>query len=118
MLLGIGVTLLANVFFLASSYMVKVWAIGAGEVMVYRSLVQMVVFAVWSVIRSLGDSDERQQQERSWLLWPMVILCNTGLAFVLLLVFVAVKMLPLSDFMVFTFSSPVFTLAFSACILR
>ena len=53
--------------------------------------------------------------------WKMILTvsaANLGLAVISYLYFMTLKMMPVSDFMVFVFSTPILDLLLSFCILR
>ena len=54
----------------------------------------------------------------SFKCWLSAVVCNIAMAVTLLLQFVSVKMLPLSDFVTFQFTAPVFAMFASVCLKR
>jgi len=144
--LGVGATLLSNSFLLLSSYTVKTHPISPNQIMTTSGIIQFIVFGLWSLYNKLrqkmkrrrrnrivaNDDDEeqhllannettsRQEEETSYsgCLWIKVFICNLFTAIACLLCYIAVKMLPLSDYIVFVFTAPVFTLFYTICIMR
>jgi len=53
-----------------------------------------------------------------WKVVLTVVVANAGLAVISYLYFTALKMMPVSDFMVFVFSTPILDLLLSSCILK
>ena len=61
------------------------------------------------------ESDVREPDGKSWL---AAVICNFSMSTTILLQFVAVKMLPLSDFVTFQFTAPVFAMMATTCVMR
>jgi len=126
-LLGAGLTMMANGLHLFSMYLVNTHPTTPGDIFLFRALLQILCFGLWSLVHScvLGKgclnaptNDPDARVATGWRLWALVIVCNIGIAVTILLVYIGLKMLPLSDFIVFAFTSPIFTLIASAFILK
>ena len=116
-LLGCGVVLLSNSCLLSTSYLAKYKPVSSGEIMAMGSLLQVIVFGVWGTFQGIRvQKSPPLKHTRST--WVVVGLTNLLLAAMNIICYIAVKMLPLSDFIVLVFTSPVFTLAASFVILR
>ena len=63
----------------------------------------------------LEVSDEEIPDSTSWF---AAIICNFAMSVTILLQFVAVKMLPLSDFVTFQFTAPVFAMLATTVVMR
>lgn len=61
---------------------------------------------------------QSSSQIRRWKVVLTVVVANAGLAVISYLYFTALKMMPVSDFMVFVFSTPILDLLLSSCILK
>ena len=114
-LLGIGATMLSNSFYLSSSYIIKDKNVVPGEITVFSAVVRMLIFGSWAAkvkCQQIGDQNQDQTgySKRSWL---FLIMGNLAIAVTILLSYISVQMMPLSDFIVFAFISPVFTLIFA-----
>ena len=114
-LLGIGATMLSNSFYLSSSYIIKDKNVVPGEITVFSAVVRMLIFGSWAAkvkCQQIGtqNQDQTGYSKRSWL---FLIMGNLAIAVTILLSYISVQMMPLSDFIVFAFISPVFTLIFA-----
>ena len=121
-LLGVGLGLVANAFHLHSMYVVNVSPIKPGDTLVLRALVQTGLFGLWSTLAFIQkkkyqpiDSSRRQVE---WKAWIIAVVASLWMAIVVLLTFMAIEMMPLSDFVVFSFTAPIFTLITSYFMLR
>ena len=156
-LLGIGLTLAANVLHLAASYLIKIKHLSPTDHLLSRAFTQTLTFGLWSFLsaifsRHLGYQGKKQshhytvttdksrsllklsqcwERHKLWYFsaaveddyasfkcWLSAVLCNIAMAVTLLLQFVSVKMLPLSDFVTFQFTAPVFAMIASVCLKR
>ena len=134
---GIGITVTANFCFLASSFIVREYPLNGGELCLSKGVLQVsrpnrrinkclsyppfqtIFFTITaygfckknSSVRCLAD------QEDNWLrLWVAIYgVCN---GIMILAGYIALKMIPVSDYIVFGYTSVIFTIAFSACILK
>ena len=86
----------------------------AGEVMVTRSLLQLMVFGTISMHKRKKDG----APGFSWGQWLMVAAANLAFAIAQMMAYTACKMLPLCDFVVLSFTAPGFALVFSGLCLR
>jgi len=143
--LGVGATLLSNSFLLLSSYLVKTHPISPNQIMTTSGIIQFLVFGIWSLFNMLRQKMKRRKRNQivadgndeeqrllnnneestrdapssfSGCLWVQVFICHLFTAVSCLLCYIAVKMLPLSDYIVFVFTAPVFTLFYTICIMR
>ena len=90
---------------------------------IYRENKQWgVSFQSWNIyqccvkrIFHLEVSDEEIPDSTSWF---AAIICNFAMSVTILLQFVAVKMLPLSDFVTFQFTAPVFAMLATTVVMR
>ena len=80
------------------------------------SFLQVVIFGVWSMFQ--GVTVGQKPLKYTWQTWAVLAMANIILTSMQLACFVAIKMVPLSDFIVLCFTSPVFTLMASGCILK
>ena len=112
----------------------------SSEMLFVKSGLQVIIFGTGSLARKylrshgyLKQEDERKQgvdqdgcnhdkytesNNHGWKFYVTIGLANLGLAISQYLVFIAFKLLPVSDLMVFCFSTPILDLFLSACILR
>jgi len=134
-LLGLVLGLIANALHLHSMYVIKVNPIKAGDTLIMRALVQCALFGLWSTVarvinrlqlrrQPLGSyeavDEDRPQQisltqsfRDNWKEWVLAILSSFMQAICVLITFIGVYMMPLCDFVVFSFTTPVFTLVAS-----
>ena len=127
-LIGAALALIANGFHLHSMYVIKVNPIAPGDTLIMRAVVQTMVFGLWSAINALrskantdpsySNTSVRESMVRDWKIWALAVVCCFGMAIVILLTFITIEMLPLCDFVVFSFTAPIFTMIFSYFILR
>lgn len=128
-LIGAALALIANGFHLHSMYVIKVNPIAPGDTLIMRAVVQTIVFGLWSAVSALrsktstdpsssyNSSSLRESMVRDWKIWALAVVCCFGMAIVILLTFITIEMLPLCDFVVFSFTAPIFTMIFSYFIL-
>ena len=119
LILAICSTMVSNGFYLSTSYIVKNKKVAAGEITIFSALLRILIFGIWSAkikctqIFSNEPSGGNGYDVKSWI---SLIASNLSIAITILLCYIAVTLMPLSDFIVFGFTSPVFTLMFSmAC---
>jgi len=136
-LLGAGLTMAANGLHLISMYLVNTHPESPGDTFLFRAFLQILLFGVWSLVhvflgkgclnqRAVADEAAAAAEggnrvvrvARGWRLWALVLVTNVLIAVTILLSYIGLKMMPLSDFIVFAFTSPIFTLIASALILR
>ena len=114
-LIAIIATVICNCVHLSSSFLShSTTTLSAGEALLVRAIVQIFVFAIWSGIH---------HQQNGWtkikhISWFWAASASLILALITLMCYLGVKMMPVSDFIVVGFTSPVFTLILSAIILR
>lgn len=119
-ILGICSTMLSNCFYLSTSYIVKNQNVVAGEITVFSAILRIFVFGIWSAKvkctkvfnKDQHGSGNNEDSEYGATAWLSLIISNMAIAVTILLSYVAVTLMPLSDFIVFGFTSPVFTLLF------
>ena len=107
--LGIAATMLSNCFYLSTSYIVKNQSVSPGEVTVFSALLRCVIFGLWSA-KVFCQTHLNSSASYGSSAWISLVVSNFAVAVTILLSYVAVNMLPLSDFIVFGFTAPVFTL--------
>ena len=112
----------------------------SSEILFVQSVLQIVIFGTSSMARTFlrrhghlkqeNGSEHMIDQEdcnhdkhaessnHGWKFYVTIGLANLGLAMAKYLVFIAFKLLPVSDLMVFCFSTPILDLFLSACIIR
>ena len=81
---------------------------------------QLFVFGGWTFhyYSKNGCKSDSSPQDSRLKLATFVVVSNIGLAYTTMGCFVAVKMLPISDFIVIAFTAPVPTLLLSVCIIK
>ena len=104
-LLGVGAAMLSNTFYLTTSYVVKNWDVSAGEVTVFSACLRIAIFGLWSAQVKFASANQSYGRVE----WFCLISSNAAISVSILLSYIAVTMLPLSDFIVFCFTAPVFT---------
>ncbi|TRY61304.1 hypothetical protein TCAL_14962 [Tigriopus californicus] len=112
LLLGIGATLLANLILVTVNFTVKENPIYGGELCLIKGGVQLVVFGLAMVTQS----NQELPKELSLKLHVLGFGLTVGI--LTLASYVAVQMVPVSDFLVICFTSPIFTVFLSKCILK
>ena len=114
---AVTLALAANALHLSSSYIVKTRVtVNAGEVLAARSVIQVAVFGVWSIIHFLrSSSDTEQNGNTSVKSLAAAVVANGLLVYTTLACFMAVKLMPISDYVVLCFTSPIATLIITAC---
>jgi len=121
--LGVALAMAANALHLLASYLVKIKPITAADNLIFRASTQTVGFGVWTLVelirnrsrRAYREGDVMQPDGKSWF---SAVICNFAMSTTILLQFVAVKMLPLSDFITFQFTAPVFAMIATTCVMR
>ena len=109
--LGILSTMVSNGFYLSTSYIVKNKNDAAGEIILFSSAFYILVFGIWSAkVKFSQMFNEEQGSNYDSKAWLSLIISNLAIAVTILMSYVAVTLLPLSDFIVFEFTCPVFTL--------
>jgi len=111
---GVGAVMVSNSCFLGNSFIIKHNPLTAGEIMITRSLLQLVIFGAASIHKRKQEGPPGYP----WPTWFMVMAANLALTICQIMAYTAVKMLPLCDFVVLAFTSPVFALIASGIILR
>ena len=133
--LGIFLAILCNCMFLTSSIMVKEYKLKSSEICFIRGIAQMSLFLIVFIVPKIKfcnwfKSKRKQPKDIEELNVPssktsidfglciIVCLCGLSCGTMTLLAYIGVKLLPLSDFVVFGQTAPVFALILSAIILR
>jgi len=117
--LGCAAVMVSNSCLLANSYIAKHQTVAPGQILTTRSVPQMVLFGLWAVYqRFKAAKGESTEPKLTVVVWLMVLLANSLLSITQIICFTAVKMIPLSDFVVLCFTSPVFALFGTAIILK
>ena len=117
-LLGVGSTMLSNCFYLSTSYIVKNRNVVAGGITVFSAFLRILIFGSWATKVKCQRMKEQQPTWHSRGAWLSLITSNLAIAVTMLLSYICVTLLPLSDFIVFEFTSPVFTLLFAMAFKR
>ena len=113
-LLGISSTMMSNCFYLATSYLIKNKNIHPGEITVFSAFIRIVIFGSWaSKVKYQQMVHEGQQQEYSRNAWLCLVIGNLLIATTILFGYICLTLMPLSDYIVFAFTSPVSTLMFA-----
>ena len=132
-LLGVFLALLCNCMYLTSSILVKKYELLASEICFIRGILQMLAFLIVyltfifyrkyfeskkNVIVQKETKPDHGVTDVDWKLVLMVCLCGLSFGTMTLLAYIGVKLMPLSDFVVFGRTAPVFALILSAIVLR
>ena len=131
-LLGLFIAIVANFLHLHSMFIVKVNPIHPGDVLFLRGVVQTVGFGIVLLLQkcsnykvssteAIYNNLESQQMEQPTMdvkFWITMTFCNILVAATVILTFMAVDLLPLSDFTMLAFTTPMFTMLFSFIILK
>ena len=116
-ILGFCAVMVSNTCQLAHSYLAKMQPVTPGEIIASRALLQIAVFGLWELCHRTKREDEWKPAltPKTWVAaWIANILLSTSQ----IIAYTAVKMIPLSDFVVLCFTSPVFALIASAILMR
>ena len=117
--LGCGCVLISNSCYLSVSYLTKYQKVSPGEIMTTCAVFQLVVFGIQFLVQHFKTPPfERKSLKYDWKTWTALTLANILMTSMNIVCFIAVKMLPLSDFVVLCFTSPIFAIMASVCILR
>ena len=135
--LGIILTLFCDCAFLTTCTLVKVYNLRSAEVCFVRGLLQISVFLfLYTSLKycrkcskpktgneenkhnNLKKNDREHNGRFNWKLAIVVTFCGLSFGAMTLLSYISVKLIPLSHFVVFGHTAPVFTLILSAIILR
>ena len=122
--LGFSAVMVSNTCLLANSYIAKIQPVTPGEIITSRAILQIVLFTLWEAYqRTLAalkssSSDGDKPVKVTPRKWVTVVIANLLLSCSQIVCYTAVKMIPLSDFVVLCFTSPVFALIASAAIIR
>ena len=133
-IIGVFLAILCNCMYLTSSIIVKEYNLLAAEICFIRGILQMSIFVIIYLILKLykkyfkleKHSENKEEngmlhkydRRLDWKLCVTVCLCGLSFGIMTLLAYIGIKLLPLSDFVVFGRTAPVFTLILSALILR
>ena len=130
-LLGLFIAIVANFLHLHSMFIVKVNPIHPGDVLFLRGVVQTVGFGIVLLLQkcykykvsstATYNNLESQQMEQATMdvkFWITMTFCNILVAATVILTFMAIDLLPLSDFTMLAFTTPIFTMVFSFIILK
>ena len=129
--LGLFIAIVANFLHLHSMFIVKVNPIHPGDVLFLRGVVQTVGFGIVLLLQkcynykvsstATYNNLESQQMEQPTMdvkFWITMTFCNIMVAATVILTFMAIDLLPLSDFTMLAFTTPIFTMVFSFIILK
>ena len=121
-LFGIIIILISNVTFIGNNYIVKFGELSAGEVSLVRGALQVLIF---SILMKLSKPQEDKEKEdkvipvRNTLKKIFLALFNGLMCSSMTFVFLfALTLMPLSDLIVISFSSSVFTCLLEPLILK
>ena len=136
-ILGIFLAILCNCIYLTTNILVKQYKLLAAEICFIRGLLQISAFFIVYITvdfcrkylqtnmdidqetnNVVGHSGRRNLINLDWKLAIVTSLCGISFGSMTLLAYIGVKLIPLSDFVVFGHTAPVFTLILSALILR
>ena len=130
---GIILTVLCGCSFLTTCTLVKFYKLNPAEVCFIRGIVQLTLFLLLYFISNRrrkhpnissnidGERREQTNQRSNWYYCKcvmIVILCGLSFGLMTGLSYIGVKLIPISHFVVFGHTTPIFTLVFSALILR
>ena len=105
--LGCGCVLISNSCYLSVSYLTKYQKVSPGEIMTTCAVFQLVVFGIQFLVQHFKTPPfERKSLKYDWKTWTALTLANILMTSMNIVCFIAVKMLPLSDFVVLCFTSP------------
>ena len=122
--LGFSAVMVSNTCLLANSYIAKIQPVTPGEIITSRAILQIVLFTLWEAYQRVlaalksSSSDIEKPVKVTPRKWVTVVIANLLLSCSQIVCYTAVKMIPLSDFVVLCFISPVFALIASAAIIR
>ena len=122
--LGFSAVMVSNTCLLANSYIAKIQPVTPGEIITSRAILQIVLFTLWEAYQRVlaalksSSSDIEKPVKLTPRKWVTVVIANLLLSCSQIVCYTAVKMIPLSDFVVLCFISPVFALIASAAIIR
>ena len=135
--LGIILTLFCDCAFLTTCILVKVYNLKSAEVCFVRGILQISVFLFLytslkycrKCSKTESDNEEDKHNNRNtnnrqhnkgfnWKLTIVMTFCSLSFGAMTLLSYISVKLIPLSHFVIFGHTAPVFTLILSAIILR
>ena len=131
LILGVFIAIICNCLYLTTSILVKEYELLAAEICFIRGLLQISAFFIVNIIiktyRKYKHSKKDVENENifydtekgiDWTLGFIVGLCGLSFGMMTMFAYIGVKMIPLSDFVVFGHTAPVFSLILSAIILR
>ena len=119
---ALTLTLIANVLNLSSGFIVKTnGLVHAGEVLSAKAVIQITVFGAWSILHFIKTRDREDKKRVTAKSIIVAVLSNALLVFTTLGCFIGVELLPISDYVVFAFATPIATLLFNSlccCLVR
>ena len=129
-ILGVFMAIICNCLYLTTSILVKEYELLAAEICFIRGLLQISAFLLVNIIIKTyqkyhhSKKDVRKEiifydaeKGVDWTLVLIVGLCGLSFGMMTMLAYIGVKMIPLSDFVVFGHTAPVFSLILSAILL-
>ena len=135
--LGVILTLFCDCAFLTTCTLVKVYNLRSAEVCFVRGLLQISLFLfLYTSLKysrkcsktdsgneedkhnTLNKNDREHNKRFNWKLAIVMSFCGLSFGAMTLLSYISVKLIPLSHFVVFGHTAPIFTLILSAIILR
>ena len=130
-ILGVFIAIICNCMYLTTSILVKEYELLAAEICFIRGLLQISAFLIVNIIIKAYQKYQHSKKDVEnenifydtekgfdWTLGFIVGLCGLSFGMMTMLAYIGVKMIPLSDFVVFGHTAPVFSLILSAIILR
>ena len=130
-ILGVFIAIICNCLYLTTSILVKEYELLAAEICFIRGLIQISAFLIVNIIIKIYQNYHHSKKDVKkenvfydaekgvdWTLGFIVGLCGLSFGMMTMLAYIGVKMIPLSDFVVFGHTAPVFSLILSAIILR
>ena len=95
--------MVSNGFYLSTSYIVKNKKIAAGEITMFSALLRILIFGIWSAKIKCTQifTNEPGGNGHDVKSWISLIASNLSIAVTILLCYIAVTLMPLSDFIVF-----------------
>ena len=123
-LFGIIIILISNVTFIGNNYIVKFGELTAGEVSLVRGALQVLIFSILMKLSKPQEDKEKEKEDkvipvRNTLKKIFLALFNGLMCSSMTFVFLfALTLMPLSDLIVISFSSSVFTCLLEPLILK
>lgn len=114
-LLSIFVTLVNNLIYLSNSILIQEFDLWSGEVFFYQAVLNTIIYSIFAGLEWIKATESRRF---GFYVIGMAVLGNIFFGVMIQMVMISCKMLPISEFVTLTFTSPAFTLILSRIILR